>query len=139
MRKKYEKSEFALVRLRKGDDLPDTLLKELREMEVTSAAILFGVGMLEESVIGYWDGERGEYLKETIKEPAELVHLSGTLAEGESIHLHVALARRDHKLSGGHLFSAKVAVVAEIGVVVLPKGTLKREMDEDVGLNLLVL
>jgi len=138
LHKIYPESNFAMVRLSKGDDLLEGIERTVEELGTDSAAVLFGIGMVEGAEIGYWEEEKREYIQEKLEEPCELVTLSGTLARG-GIHLHVALAGRDHRLLGGHLFAAKVAVVAEVGVALLEKGSLSRDYDPEVSLNLLRL
>jgi len=103
-------------------------LKELMEkIDAESAIIMNGIGMLENAVIGYFDGEK--YLKEKIEEPAELVSLQGNIGKSGSeyiIHVHVGLACRDHVLKGGHLFEGKVKVVNEIVLYILNEIRIKR-------------
>ncbi len=90
-------------------------LKNLaKDYNIKSAIIINGIGMLENAIIGYFDGEK--YLKREIKEPAELVSLQGNIGKSEDyiIHAHVALAIKDHSIIGGHLLEGKVKVVNEI-------------------------
>ncbi len=103
-------------------------LKELmKKIDAESAIILNGIGMLENAVIGYFDGEK--YLKENIKEPAELVSLQGNIGKNGNeyiIHVHAGLACSDHVLKGGHLFEGKVKVVNEIVLYILNEIKIER-------------
>lgn len=103
-------------------------LKELMEdMGAESAIIVNGIGMLENAVIGYFDGEK--YLKEKIEEPAELVSLQGNIGKSGNeyiIHVHAGLACKDHVLRGGHLFEGKVKIVNEIVIYILNDIKIKR-------------
>ncbi|MCD6513157.1 MAG: DNA-binding protein [Thermoplasmata archaeon] len=108
-------------------DIIDNLTSFAEEEGIKSGIILNGVGMLENAVIGYFDGEK--YIKAEIKEPAELVSLQGNIGnDGEKavIHAHVALACMDHLLRGGHLLGGKVRVVNEISLLILDKAEIKR-------------
>jgi len=98
-----------------------------KQHNIKSAIIINGIGMLENAVIGYFNGK--EYLKMKIEEPAELVSLQGNIGIHEDepmIHAHVALACKDHAIKGGHLFEGKVKVVNEIVLYVLEKLQIKR-------------
>ena len=98
-----------------------------KEHSIKSAIIINGIGMLENAVIGYFNGK--EYLKKKIEEPAELVSLQGNIGIHENepvIHAHVALACKNHVIKGGHLLEGKVKVVNEIVLYVLEKLQIKR-------------
>lgn len=103
-------------------------LKDLaKKFEINSAIILNGIGMLENAVIGYFNGK--EYIEKEIEEPAELVSLQGNIGKYSNeciIHAHVALACKNHKLIGGHLIKGKVKIVNEIFLCVLDEIKIKR-------------
>jgi len=100
---------------------------------IDSAVIVSGIGMLENAVIGYFNGK--EYIKEELKEPAELVSMQGNIgrdSDGKIIcHIHVALAPSDHKLVGGHLLGGEVNVVNEIVMQRLDGIRLTRKKNAD--------
>ena len=94
----------------------------MKEIKAEAAIIMNGIGMLEDAVIGYFNGS--EYITEKLEEPAELVSLQGNIGKGDEgyvIHAHAALACSDHMLRGGHLLEGKVKVVNEI-VLYIPDG-----------------
>jgi predicted DNA-binding protein with PD1-like motif len=128
-----------MLRLDEGQDLLATLTAFAQERKIRAAAVVFGIGMLRDSTIGYWNGS--EYAKKAFPSPHELVGLHGTIAdaEGPSIHLHVALAGPDHSLVGGHLFGATVAVLNELMLETFPGRTFGRPLDETLGLRKLDL
>lgn len=129
-----------MLRLADGDDLFASLTGFAREEKVTAAAVLSGIGMLRSSEVGYWNGR--EYEWTTVSEPHELVGLHGSIAVVEgapSIHLHVALAGKDHRVVGGHLRAAQIGVVGEIVVAAFPHRTFGRPMNESLGLRTLDL
>ena len=108
-------------------EIIENLKKLMVEMKAKAAVIVNGVGMLEEAIIGYFNGE--EYITEKIDEAAELVSLQGNIGmDGDdyTIHAHVALARSDHRLMGGHLLGGRVKVVNEIVLYILDEVKIRR-------------
>jgi len=108
-------------------EIMENLSNLMAELEAKGAIIINGVGMLENALIGYFNGE--EYIKERLQEPAELVSLQGNIGMHEDeyiIHAHVALACSDHMLRGGHLIEGNVKVVNEITLQVLEGIKIKR-------------
>lgn len=103
-------------------------LKDLMDKaKIESAIIINGVGMLENSLVGYFNGK--EYIKERIDKPAELVSLQGNIGKNGNeyvVHAHVALANEEHALKGGHLLEGNVKVVNEIVLYALEKIKIKR-------------
>ncbi|MGC9553805.1 MAG: PPC domain-containing DNA-binding protein [Thermoplasmatota archaeon] len=112
------KEEGALVVAKfTGGDVIHNLEQLALERNIHSAAVVSGIGMLSDAVIGFFDGR--EYVTHTIEGAAELVSLNGNVGrEADSgrvvCHLHVALATADHALLGGHLLEGRVTVVNEI-------------------------
>ncbi len=100
---------------------------------IQSAVIVSGIGMLKDAVIGYFNGK--EYVREKLKEPAELVSMQGNIgrdAEGNVIcHIHVALATSSHSLVGGHLLGGEVNVVNEIVLMRIEGIKISRKKNAD--------
>lgn len=129
-----------MLRLSEGETLPETLASFAKEQSIRAAAIVMGIGLVRDTTIGYWNGQ--EYETEAFPGPHELVSATGSLAEVDgqpSIHLHVALGGRDHRLVGGHLFRATVGLLAEVVVEVFPGQTFGRPLDESRGIRMLDL
>ncbi len=127
-----------VIRLDDGEDLFSSIEGVLSANEITSGIVLTGIGMLRDFEIGYYDGK--EYHKERIKEAHELIALHGSIASmglAPSLHLHAALADRNHRIIGGHLFGGKVAVVNEISIAILDSVKLGRSREERTGLPLM--
>jgi len=116
----------AVVRMMDGEDP----IAELSGLEIDSAVVQCGIGMLRHVELGYWNGDT--YETHRIPEPVELVSLQGTIAAIDAervIHLHVCVALRDGSTRGGHLFAGTVHNTAEIALR-MPAGiTLEREME----------
>ncbi len=104
-----------VIRFDKGEKFPESLAQWCVREKVQSAAIVAGIGMLKNIVIGRYDGQ--EYHKKTVSESSEIVSLQGNVSmkEGELfVHLHVSLADQDLKLMGGHLFGGTVSMTIEL-------------------------
>ena len=128
-----------MLRLEQGLDLFGTLGEFAREHGIQAATVVFGIGMLRDVTVGYWNGS--EYVRHELPAPHELVGLHGSIADadGPSIHLHAALAGPDHHLVGGHLIRATVWVLNEILIDTFPGRTFARPIDETLGLRKLDL
>jgi predicted DNA-binding protein with PD1-like motif len=100
-----------VVRLEDGEELLDAL----RRLEISSGAILCGVGMLRGLKLGYWTGT--EYVFEEVAEPVELLSLQGNFAQGPEgiiVHVHAAVAKSGSAALGGHVMAATTHNTAEI-------------------------
>jgi hypothetical protein len=112
-----------VVRLQDGEEL----LGALKSLEISSGAVLCGVGMLREVRLGYWNGKA--YEVEEVAEPVELLSLQGNLARGPDglvAHCHAAVARRGGAALGGHVVVATVHNTAEIVLRTFVKIALER-------------
>lgn len=113
-----------VLRLKDGEKLPDMLL----QLGTNSAAIVAGVGMLREVVLGYWDGE--QYVDEPLEEPVELLSFQGnigSLHDRPLVHAHVVVGKRNLSALGGHLLRATVHNTAELVLLTLPGVRLERK------------
>jgi predicted DNA-binding protein with PD1-like motif len=114
-----------IVKLEDGEDL----LEGLAGLGV-EAGLVFGIGMVREAKLGYWNGSA--YEEHELKEPAELLSLQCNLSlkDGKPFpHCHAVLGRRDGTVMGGHLLSAKVHNVNELYIKRL-RIKLKRRQEE---------
>ena len=126
----FEKENNIVVAKFVDGEIIQNLKNLMDEAKIESAIIINGVGMLENSLIGYFNGR--DYIKERITKPAELVSLQGNIGKNGNdyiVHAHVALANEEHILKGGHLLEGDVKVVNEIVLYALKKikiGRIKR-------------
>lgn len=115
-----------IVRCTDGEKLPEVLLR----LDLGSAGLVAGIGMLRDLVLGYWDGEK--YVEEGIEEPVELLSLQGNLGDEAGkpvLHAHVVAGRKGGEAIGGHLLAATVHNTAEILFLRLPGVRLARRRD----------
>jgi predicted DNA-binding protein with PD1-like motif len=130
-----EEEGLIFVRMYAGEDFFEGLEKACRRAGAVTAVVVSAVGMLSDFELGYFRA-KGDYAKQLFKKPHELVALSGLIIREPKVynfHLHAALADEKKRVKGGHLFSAKVRVTAEI--VLLKSGhPMRRELDEETGI-----
>ncbi|MEM0360680.1 MAG: DUF296 domain-containing protein [Candidatus Diapherotrites archaeon] len=130
-----EESGILFVRLFAGEDFFEGLELACKGSECATAIVVSAVGMLSDFELGYFR-KKGDYAKQFFKKPHELVALNGLIlrdAKGYNFHLHAALSNEKKQLRGGHLFSAKVKITAEI-VLLKSAIPLHRELEEETGL-----
>ncbi|MCI4364019.1 MAG: DNA-binding protein [Thermoplasmata archaeon] len=129
-----------VVRLEEGHELLTTLAEFAQTHGMKAAIVVSGIGMLRSCRVGFWNGT--EYEPRELNTPHELVGLHGSIAEFEaapSVHVHVALAGRDHALVGGHLLEGTVGAVAEVYLEQFEGARFGRRYDPKQNLRLLDL
>ena len=126
---------IVMTKLSDGEDVLASLEQVCRERAIGSGTVQWGIGMLRDFEIGYF-GPNG-YEKETYAEPHELVAMHGSVALGSepAMHIHVAVAGRDHRIVGGHLFRAKACVVNEVRLERFGTIRLSRKRNPKTALN----
>ncbi|MGC8652120.1 MAG: PPC domain-containing DNA-binding protein [Candidatus Micrarchaeia archaeon] len=124
---------FVYAKLDKGENLFGALGKICAMQRIKSGFIVFGIGTLKNFEVGYFDGKK--YIKQKYKESHELIAMHGSIANAEQVfHVHAALGGKDHKVVGGHLFSATVASLVEM--LIMKSGTMfTRKKNDETGLN----
>lgn len=128
-----------VLKLQKGEEVLESIVRFARDQEITAATIT-GIGAVLDPVIGYYDLETKEYLREDLPGEYELVSLMGNIAtkDGDPVlHAHVVLGAPGF-VEAGHLFSATVLVTGEFVIRTLD-GEMHRRLDPDIGLPLLDL
>jgi predicted DNA-binding protein with PD1-like motif len=121
-----------------GDEPVQLLTRFAADYNIRSARFS-AIGAFSEVVLGYFDIERKEYLRNPIQEQVEVVSLLGdiTLAEGKpNVHAHVVVAGRDGLARGGHLLSASVKPTLEVLLIESPRH-LARTYRPEFGLALI--
>ncbi len=85
-------------RLRRGDDLLNSIVRICRDNALPAAVIVSGVGCVSKARVRDASG----VTIQRIDEPMEIVSLNGTVG-AERVHVHIALSKRDLSVVGGHL------------------------------------
>ncbi len=125
-----------LVRLDKEEEAIETLSSFVSQKKIP-CGVLQGIGAVKNLQLGYFDTGAGKYRKRRIRKTVEVLNLTGNISYLDNkpfIHAHITVAGPDHRLSGGHLFQATVAVTLEIYIKVISK-KLNRIPDPQVGFN----
>jgi predicted DNA-binding protein with PD1-like motif len=128
------------VKMDNNEDLMASLEGLCKDQMVKSGLVLFGIGMIRDFELGYFNGKEYEFTE--FQEPAELVALHGSIAtvdEAPSIHLHAGVATRDLALKGGHLRKATVNGLVEIGIIKLTDVELTRWKNDTTGFTELLV
>lgn len=126
------------VRIYKGEELVETLTGFLKEKKITAGSVT-GIGATDDVTIGYFDSDSGEYHKTDLKEPFEILNLTGNISTVDGVpftHLHIILGDEKFMARGGHLFRAMISVTCEIYITAVD-AEIKRVHDEETGLKLL--
>jgi predicted DNA-binding protein with PD1-like motif len=121
-----------------GDEVRSGLEGFARE-EGLSAASIQGIGALSDVTLGYFNWETKEYDEIACDEQVEVVSLVGDVAlkDGDpAVHAHLAVARSDATVLGGHLLAAHVRPTLEVVVVESPRH-LRKQHDPTTGLALI--
>lgn len=129
-----------VIRLMKGEEII-TALAEFAARHEIEAAVVSGIGAVENITLGYFDPVKRDYLREELPDSHEVASMNGNLSmlDGKpTLHIHATLADRQHRPRAGHLFAARVSVTVEVVMTRLP-GRMERRWEQEIGLNLLQL
>ena len=128
-----------MAKLEDGEDLFESLQMVVNEHRIESGTVLWGIGMVRDFEVGYFDGKH--YHRKTFDRPHELLALHGSIAaRGDPVfHLHLAGANDAHGVVGGHLFKATVSTLNEICLSRLDRVRLGRALSPRSGLRELVV
>jgi predicted DNA-binding protein with PD1-like motif len=123
------------LRLRPGDDLRAAIEAVVREQGLAAAAIATCVGSLARAALRL----AGAKSTTVLDGPFEIVSLVGTFSP-DGAHLHVSLADRDGRVTGGHLLAGStVHTTAEVVLLSLPELAFARTLDRETGWKELVI
>ena len=135
----YKRFNNAIVlRIDRGEEILEQL-KAVCLKENVKLASVSGIGAINDLTSGVWDVERKEYFSNHFTGVYEVANLVGTITtmNGEYYaHIHISAGDAQGHVVGGHLNRAVVSATSEI-VLHLIDGTVEREFDPGVGLNLL--
>ena len=135
----YKRFNNAIVlRIDRGEEILEQL-KAVCLKENVKLASVSGIGAINDLTSGVWDVERKEYFSNHFTGVYEVANLVGTITtmNGEYYaHIHISAGDAQGHMVGGHLNRAVVSATSEI-VLHLIDGTVEREFDPGVGLNLL--
>lgn len=127
-----------IVRLDKGEEIVQSLMKICVENNIRLGSIT-GIGATNQATIGLFDPKTKEYSSQELTGNFEIAPLVGNIStmKGEIyLHLHINLGDDKQHSWSGHLNSAIVSATFE-AVIDTIDGEIDRELDPDIGLNLI--
>ena len=131
---------FALV-FETDDEVKAGLTAFAREQRL-GASSFTAIGAFSDVILGYFDWQKKDYQKISLREQVEVLSLIGDIALKENgepqVHAHVVVGKSDGTAHGGHLLEAHVRPTLEVVVIESPKH-LQRKYDPETGLALIRL
>lgn len=122
------------IRLKRGEDLLDTIKRICKEKNIQSGVVLSGVGCISSGRVRDASGVR---IRE-IAEHCEIVSLNGTVSAARC-HVHIALSKEDLSTIGGHLCAGCIVnTTCELVIAELPGVTFDEEADAETGYDELI-
>ena len=122
------------IRLKRGEDLMETIRRVCKEKNIAAGVVLSGVGCILKGRIRDASGVtirdlEGHY---------EIVSLNGTVS-AQRCHIHIALSKEDLSTVGGHLcVGCIVNTTCELVLAELPGITYGVEEDAETGYDELI-
>ena len=124
-----------VFRLRRGSDLLKALQEYARTRRIAAGTVVSGVGCVPRARVR---DASGVTVRE-LNEPLEIVSLMGTLSAART-HLHIALAREDLTVLGGHLMEGCIVnTTAEVVLLELDGVRFGAEWDGETGYDELAI
>lgn len=127
-----------LVRVDKGEELVESLMKVCKEYNVKLGTIS-GIGATNKVKVGLFDVEKKQYFSSEFDRNFEITSLLGnvsTMNNETYLHLHINVCDDKHNCYGGHLNYAYISATFE-GFIEIIDDEIDREFSEEVGLNLM--
>lgn len=126
-----------IVRIDKGEEIINKML-EVCQRENIKLANVSAIGATNEFEVGLFHTDVKKYESKVYKGDFEIVSFEGsiTIKDGKLYnHIHMSAADSENKVYGGHLNYAKVSATCEM-IIHIINGTIEREFNEEIGLNL---
>ena len=126
-----------VIRMDKGEEIIQQL-RLVADREKVKLAAVEALGAVDDFTVGVFDTDEKQYHSNTFTGAFEIVSLTGTVTTMDDkfyAHLHMSAGDDKGLVVGGHLNEAHVSATCEMVVTAIP-GTVEREFNGDVGLNL---
>ena len=122
------------IRLKRGEDLMESIRRVCAEKNIRAGVVLSGVGCI---LKGRIRDASGANIRE-IPEHCEIVSLNGTVSV-ERCHIHIALSKEDLSTIGGHLCPGCIVnTTCELVLMELPCIAYGVEEDPETGYDELI-
>ena len=126
-----------VLRIDKGEEILDSI-KSLALKENIKLANINALGAVGEFTVGVFKTQEKKYYANEFKGDFEIVSLTGTINTMNDefySHLHMSAGDDKGQVFGGHLNKAIVSATCEM-IINIIDGTVDREYNEEIGLNL---
>ncbi len=126
-----------VVRIDKGEEILEEI-KELTEKENIKLAKVEALGAVNNFTVGVYKVEEKKYYANSFIGNFEIVSLLGTISTMNNnfyAHIHMSAGNDKGEVFGGHLNKATVSATCEM-VITIINGTVDREFNSEIGLNL---
>ncbi len=126
-----------VVRIDKGEEILEEI-KELAEKENIKLAKVEALGAINNFTVGVYKVEEKKYYANSFTGNFEIVSLLGTISTMNNnfyAHIHMSAGNDKGEVFGGHLNKATVSATCEM-VITIINGTVDREFNSEIGLNL---
>ena len=122
------------IRLKRGEDLMESVKQVCREKNIKAGVVLSGVGCI---LKGRIRDASGVIIRE-INDHCEIVSLNGTVS-AQRCHIHIALSKEDLSTVGGHLCPGCIVnTTCELVIGELPGICYGVEEDPETGYDELI-
>lgn len=122
------------IRLKRGEDLMESIRTLCREKHIAAGVVLSGVGCI---LRGRIRDASGVTIRQ-ITEHCEIVSLNGTVSKNRC-HVHIALSKEDLSTIGGHLCPGCIVnTTCELVIAEVPGIAIGAEYDPETGYDELI-
>ena len=126
-----------VIRMERGEEIVEQV-RRFAVQEGVKLASVQALGAVDDFEIGVYDVPEKRYHTRRLQGPYEIVSLVGTIntMNGEAyVHLHLSAGDAEGRVFGGHLLRGVISATVEMVVTLIP-GTVDRQHDETLGINL---
>ncbi len=131
------------LRLIKGEDVLESIIKYCKEKSLTSGAI-YGLGAVSKASLGYYDLGTKTYLENKFDFNAEVLSCTGNISKNEDTndyipHIHMIIGDVEGNTFGGHVLPGTIISVTGEFTIFEINSTITRKKDEEFNLYFLNL
>ena len=122
------------IRLKRGEDLMESIRRVCREKKIRAGVVLSGVGCILKGRVR----DAGGVTIREISDHCEIVSLNGTVS-AQRCHIHIALSKEDMRTIGGHLCPGCIInTTCELVIGEIPGVAFGVEQDPETGYDELI-
>ena len=126
-----------VIRMERGEEIVEQV-RRFAEREGVKLASVQALGAVDDFTVGVYNVAEKQYHARSFQGAYEIVSLVGTIntMNGEVYtHLHMSAGDEEGRVFGGHLSRGVSSATVEMVVTLIP-GTVDRQLDESIGINL---